>query len=148
MKRLLALTLFTLITIGCSNGNRAVSSSSKGSSMTYSVGTQAELDAANQRVNEYRQELIKQGFHAISESFTGSTGVTSNSREEVVLEGQYGKLKDLQVTLWTTKHLEKDQPHLGGGIHADIVDAQADRDFETLYRKVCFVVTGNAQFNQ
>jgi len=50
MKRLLALTLFALLAIGCSHGNRAVMSSSRGSSMTYSVGTQAELDAANQRV--------------------------------------------------------------------------------------------------
>jgi len=145
MKRLLALTLFALITIGCSHGNTAVSHSSKGSSMTYSVGTQAQLDAANQRVNEYRQELIKQGFHTVSASFSDSTGVISNSREEFILEGQYGKLKDLQVTLWTTKYLQKDQPHLGGGVHASIVDDQADRDFEALYKKVCFVVTGNAQ---
>jgi hypothetical protein len=145
MKRLLALTLFALLAISCSHGNSGVSHSSKGSSMTYSVGTQADLDAANKRVNEYRQELMRQGFHKISESFTDSTGTTSNSREEVILEGQYGKLKDLQVTLWTTKHLQKDQPHLGGGIHAYIVDEQADRDFEALYKKVCFVVTGSAQ---
>ncbi len=145
MKRLLTLTLFALLAIGCSHGNTAVSRSSKGSSMTYSVGRQAELDAANQRVNEYRQELIKQGFHTVSASFSDSTGVISNSREEFILEGQYGKLKDLQVTLWTTKYLQKDQPHLGGGIHASIVDDQADRDFEALYKKICFVVTGNAQ---
>jgi hypothetical protein len=143
MKRLLALTLFALLAIGCSDGNSAVSRSSKGSSMTYSVGTQAELDAANQRVHEYRQELMQQGFHEVSESFSDSIGAISNSREEVVLEGQYGKLKDLQVTLWTTKHLQKDQTQLGGGIHASIVDEEADRDFETLYKKICFVVTGN-----
>ncbi|HYV11501.1 MAG TPA: hypothetical protein VE980_11425 [Pyrinomonadaceae bacterium] len=145
MKRLLTLTLFALLAISCSGGNRAVSHSSKGSSMTYSVGTQAELDAANQRVNNYRQELIKQGFHAISESFSDNFGVTSNSRKEVVLEGQYGKLKNLQVTLWTTTRLAKDQPHLGGGIHASIGDDQDDRDFEALYKKVCFVVTGRAE---
>jgi len=145
MKRLLTLTLFALLAISCSSGNRAASVSSKGSNMTYSVGTQAELDAANQRVNKYRQELIRQGFHAISESFSDSTGTTYNSRDEVVLEGQYGKLKNLQVTLWTTTRLEKDQPHLGGGVHASIVDEQAARDFEELYKKVCFVVTGNAQ---
>src|SRR5215467_13885436 len=96
MKRLLTLTLFALLAIGCSHGNSAVSSSSKGSMMTYSVGTQAELDAANQRVNEYRQELIKQGFREISESVSNTSGVISNSREEFILEGQYGKLKDLQ----------------------------------------------------
>ena len=144
MKCLLTLILFALTTISCSHGNTAVIHSSKGASMTYSVGTQAELDVAVQRVNEYRQELIRQGFHEISTSLTSSS-VISNSREEFILEGQYGKLKDLQVTLWTTKHLQKDQPHLGGGIHASIVDDQADRDFEALYKKVCFVVTGNAQ---
>ena len=68
MKRLLALTLFALIAIDCSHNNATVMSSSKGASMSYSVGTQADLDAANQRVNEYRQELIRQGFHRISES--------------------------------------------------------------------------------
>ena len=145
MKRLLTLTLFFLLAISCSRGHGGISSSSKGASMTYSVGTQAELDAANQRVRDYRQELMRDGFHEISTSLVTSSGVSSNSREEFILEGQYGNLKNLQVTLWTTKHLEKDQPHLGGGVHASIVDDQADRDFEALYKKNCFVVTGNAQ---
>jgi hypothetical protein len=145
MKRLLALTLFALLAISCSRGNSGISLSSKGANMTYSVGTQADLDAANQRVNEYRQELVRQGFREVSKSTLNSAGAISNSREEVVLEGQYGKLKDLQVTLWTTKLLQKDQTQLGGGIHASIIDDQADQDFETLYKKVVFVVTGNAQ---
>jgi len=147
MKRLLALTLFASIATGCSHGNRTVTSSSKGSNMTYSVGTQADLDAAVQRVNEYRQELMRQGFHEVSVSFHDKTSGTSiiDEKEEVVLEGQYGRLKDLRVTLWTTKHLQKDQPHLGGGVHATITDDQADRDFEALYKKVCYVVTGSAQ---
>ena len=147
MKRLLALTLFALLAISCSRGNSGVSHSSKGSSMTCSVGTQAELDAANQRVHEYREELKRQGFHEVSTSFSDTTVATSvtNSKEEFVLEGQYGKLKDLQVTLWTTSQLEKDQPQLGGGIQASIVDDQADRDFEALYKKVVLVVTGDNQ---
>lgn len=145
MKRLLTVTLFALLTISCSRENTAVSSSSKGSSLTYSVGTQTDLDAANRRVSEYRQALVRQGFHEVSTSLTTSSGGMTNSKEEFVLEGQYGKLKNLQVTLWTTKRLQKDQPHLGGSIHASIVDDQADREFEALYKKVCFVVTGNAQ---
>ena len=142
MKRLLTLTLFGLLVINCSCGNSGFVRSSKGSSMTYSVGTQAELDAGNQRINDYRQELIRQGFREVSASFTDKAGAVSNSKEEFVLEGQYGKLRDLRVTLWTTKRLEKDQTELGGGIHASIKDEQADRDFEELYRKVSFVVTG------
>jgi hypothetical protein len=147
MKRLLTLTLFGLLAIGCSGGNRGAASSSKNSTMTYSAGTQAELDAGNQRINDYRQELLRQGFHEVSVSFTDKTADTSyvNSKEEFVLEGHYRNLKDLRVTLWTTKRLEKDQPHLGGGVKAFINDEQADRDFEELYKKVSFVVTGNTQ---
>jgi hypothetical protein len=147
MKRLLTLTLFGLLTISCSGGNSAVSNSSKGASMTYSAGTQAELDAGNQRINDYRQELLRQGFHEISFSVSDETANTSyvNSKEEFVLEGQYRNLKNLRVTLWTTKILQKDQPQLGGGVHASIRDEQADRDFEELYKKVSFVVTGNTQ---
>jgi hypothetical protein len=145
MKRLLTLTLFGLLAISCSGGNGGAANSLKGASMTYSAGTQAELDAGNQRINDYRQELLRQGFHEISRSFTDSTGTTSNSKEEFVLEGQYRNLKDLRVTLWTTKVLQKDQPQLGGGVHASIRDEQADRDFEELYKKVSFVVTGNTQ---
>jgi hypothetical protein len=145
MKRLLALTLFGLLAISCSRGNSGASHSSKGSSMTYSVGTQAELDAANQRINDYRQELVRQGFREVSGSFSDTSGAVSNSKEEFVLEGQYGTLRDLRVSLWTTKRLEKDQPQLGGGIRASIKDDQADRDFEELYKKVSFVVTGHAQ---
>lgn len=147
MKRLLTLTLLALLAISCSRGNNVAKHSFKGSSMSYSVGTQAELDAANQRINEYRQELLRQGFQVVSKSSSHSAGVLSNSREEFVLEGQYGKLKDLQVTLWTTKSLQGDQTQLGGGVHASIIDDQADRDFETLYKKVCFVVTGQDDFS-
>ena len=144
MKKLLTLTLFGLMIISCSCGNSGFTRSSKGSSMTYSVGTQAELDAANQRINGYRQELMRQGFREVSSSFTNTTGIVPNSKE-VVLEGHYGKLKNLRVTLWTTTRLEKDQTQLGGGVRASIEDDQADRDFEELYKKVSFVVTGQTQ---
>ena len=146
--RLLTLTLFGLLAISCSCGNRGFVHSSKGSTMTYSVGTQAELDAANQRINNYRQELLRQGFHERSASFSDKGVNTSlvNSKETYVLEGQYGNLKDLRVTLWTTKLLEKEQqPQLGGGIDASLGDEQAARDFDELYKKVSFVVTGQAQ---
>ena len=146
MKRMLTLTLFGLMVISCAGGNRGAVYSSKGSTMTCSVGTQAELDAGNKRINDYRQELLRQGFRQVSESSTGTSGtMISNSREEFVLEGQYRNLKDLKVTFWTTKRLEKDQPQLGGGVQASIDDEQADRDFEELYKKVSFVVTGHAQ---
>lgn len=145
MKRLLTLTLLGLMAISCSRGNSAVSNSTKGASMTYSVGTQAELDACNKRINDYKQELLQQGFHTVSKSSSYTAGAAANSGEEFVLEGQYGKLKDLQITFWTTTQLQMGQPQLGGRVHASIKDEQADRDFEELYKKVSFVVTGNAQ---
>jgi len=115
--------------------------------MTLTAGTQAELDAGNKRISDYRQELLQQGFHEISTSLTTQTAGSSNvnAREEFVLEGRYRNLKDLRVTLWTTKRLEKENSELGGGIHASINNEQDDRDFEELYKKVAFVVTGNAQ---
>jgi hypothetical protein len=147
MKRLLTLTLFALLAISCSRGNSAVSSSSKGSSMMSSVSTQAELDVANQRVKEFKQELLRQGFHEVSVAFSDKTSSTSiiDEKETAVYEGRYGALKNLRVTLWSSKWLQKDQPDLGGHVQASIVDEQADRDFEALYKKVCFVITGNAQ---
>lgn len=105
--------------------------------MTHGVGTQAELDLANQRINAFKEELLRQGFRQVSVSF-------SNSKEEFILEGQYGRLKDLRVTLRTNKRLEKEEPELAGGIRASITDEQAEKEFEELYKKVVFVVTGHA----
>jgi hypothetical protein len=135
MKRLFALTLCGLLAINCSTGYG--NSYSKGSTMTQGVGTQAELDLANQRINAFKEELLRQGFRQVSASF-------SNSKEEFILEGQYGRLKDLRVTLQTNKRLEKEEPELAGGIRASITDEQADKEFEELYKKVVFVVTGHA----
>jgi len=144
MKRLLTLTLLGLLAISCTR--ERFSLSSKGSSMTYTAGTQAELDAANKRINDYRQELLRQGFHEISTSLTTQTGDSPdvNAKEKFILEGPYRNLKDLRVTLWTTKRLEKENAELGGGIYASIKNEQDDRDFEELYKKVSFVVTGYA----
>jgi len=145
MKRLLTLTLLGLLAISCTR--ERFSLSSKGSSMTYTAGTQAELDAGNKRINDYRQELLRQGFHEVSSSFSTQTAGSSdvNTKERFVLEGRYRNLKDLRVTLWTTKRLEKEEPQLGGGIDASINNEQDNRDFEELYKKVSFVVTGYAQ---
>ena len=49
MKRLLTLTLFGLLAISCTRGNHGFIITSKDSSMTNSVGTQAELDAAESK---------------------------------------------------------------------------------------------------
>ena len=136
MKRLLTLTLFGLLTISCA-GRSAHVPNSKGATMNYSVGTEAELQAANHRINEFKQELLHQGFREVSVSFSDST-------DEFILEGEYGTLTDLRVTLRTAKRLQSEPPPFAGGIRASIKDDRADREFKELYKKVCVVVTGQA----
>jgi hypothetical protein len=135
MKRFFALTLCALLASNCSTGSQDVKSYNKGYTMTYGVGTQDELDQANQRINTFKEQLVRQGFRHVSVSF-------SDSKEEFILEGEYGRLKDLRVTLTTNKRLEKDTPELAGGIRAFVRDEQADQEFEDLYKKVISVVTG------
>jgi len=145
MKRLFTLTLFGLLAINCSCGYRVDTPGSRESIMRYSVGTQAELDAGNQRINEYKQELLKQGFREVSSSSSNVSGPSPNTTERVVLEGSYGTLKDLRVTLWTSTHLQKEHGELGGGIDASLRDEQAGREFDELYKKVSYVVTGHME---
>lgn len=136
--RLLALTLFGLLAISCARQSAHHTPMTKGATMTYSVGTQAELDATNQRINQFKQDLLQQGFHNVSVSF-------SDVSDEFILEGHYGNLSDLRVTLRTAKRLQSEPPPFAGGVHASIKDEQADREFNELYKKVCTVVTGQAE---
>ena len=134
MKKLFALTLALLLATSCALRHEN-SYSSK--TMTNKVGTQDQLDQGNQRINAFREELLRQGFREVSASF-------SDSKEVFVLAGQYGRLKDLRVTLQTDNRLEEDKPELAGGIAATITGEQANHEFEELYKKVVFVVTGRA----
>jgi len=76
--------------------------------MTNTVTTQAQLNEGNQRINEFKQELLRKGFREVS-SFS------SDSKDQVILEGRYGALKDLEVTLWTGKRLETKEPQFRRG---------------------------------
>ena len=129
-KRVFALIAFFLLAAGCS-GQKF---SGKGSTMTNTVTTQAELNAGNQRINEFKQELLRKGFREVSSS-------SSDSKEQVILKGRYGALKDLEVTLWTGKRLEMKEPQLGGGIHA-LVSKESEREFDEFYKRVVKVVVG------
>lgn len=130
MKKLFALTLLALLAANCSNGR-----SSKGSNMTFSVQTQAELDQANQRINAFKQELLQQGFREVSIS-------SFNTAEVSVLEGQHGRLRNLRVTLKTNTQLLDNEPEVAGGINASIPDDEAEKEYDALYSKVVAVVTG------
>ena len=65
MKKLFALTLCALLASNCSTGYRR-SYGSKGSTATYGVGTQVELDEANQRIKVFKEDLLRQGFRTVS----------------------------------------------------------------------------------
>jgi len=136
--RLLVLTLLGLLILGCARQQATKVPMSKGATMTYSVGTQADLDATNQRINQFKQDLLQRGFHDESRSI-------SDASEEFILAGQYGTLSDLRVTLRTARRMQSDPPPFAGGIHASVKDEQADREFNELYEKVCSVVTGQAE---
>lgn len=136
MNRLFPLTLCILLLTTCSihHGNAAT----KGSTMRFSVSTQDELDQANQRINTYKEELVRHGFREVSVSI-------SNTKEEFVLEGEYGKLRNLRVTLRIGKVLAEEEPEFSGSVDAYVRDDDADRDFESLYKRVSTVVTGKPQ---
>lgn len=130
-KRVFALIAFCLLAIGCSGQQSSV----RDSSMSNTVTTQAELNQGNQRVNQFKQELLRKGFRQVS-SFS------SDSKEQVILKGRYGQLKDLEVTLWTVNRLDTKEPQLGGGIHASIAGKEAEQEFDEFYKRVVKVVVG------
>ena len=132
-KRLFALIACVLLAIGCS-GEKA---HHLGKIQTSTVTTQDELDKGNRRINEFKQELLMKGFRAVSSH-------SSDSIEQVILEGRYGGLKDLQVTLWTGKRLEMKDPQLGGGIDAVIVSQESEYEFHELYKRVASIVVGKS----
>ncbi|HEY0765471.1 MAG TPA: hypothetical protein VGD61_24045 [Pyrinomonadaceae bacterium] len=106
------------------------------STMTFDAATQAQLDQGNQRINSFKEDLLRQKFRVVSVS-------TINSREEVILEGQHGRLKKLLIRLVTNTSLEKEGPELAGGVSASISDEQSMREYDELSKKVNAIVTGH-----
>ena len=131
IKRVFVLFACGLLAIACSRLNP----DSKEQTMSFTAPTQDQLDEGTKRINDFKQELLTQGFRVVSSS-------SSDSKEQVILEGRYGELKDLKVTLWTGKRLEMKEPNLGGGIVASMVSKQAEQEYDELYRRVVVVVIG------
>ena len=134
-KRVLALIACTLFAKGCSTESRRDRMTS---SMSSIASTQDRLNEDNQRINELKQELLKQGFGVAASD-------TSDSKEQVILKGRYGKLKDIEVTLWTGKQLEIREPHSGAIISATITSDEAEREFRDFSSKVSSIVEGRPQ---
>lgn len=133
-KRVFALIVCTLLAIGCSQEEPE----GKGASRTHIVATQDELDEGIRRIDQFKQELLKQDFREIH-------SLRSSETEKTTLKGRYGSLRDLEVTLWYGKKLESEEPHLGGHIYATIISKEADKEFDELYKRVETVVSGKAQ---
>lgn len=133
-KKVFALIVCFLLAIGCCREK----SYGKGSTMSFTVATQDELNEGNQRINEFKQKLLMRGFHEVSSS-------SSDSKEQVILEGRYGGLKELKVTLWTGERLEMKEPQLGGGIHAVIASKEGEQEFDEFYKEVVSIVVGKPQ---
>ena len=118
-----------------------------GHTETYVASNEAELKAGVQRINDFKQELLGRGLRVISNGSTGfSTGdekgtTRRGSKETVVLKGDYGKLRDIEVTLWTSDSLAVDPPRLGAGIKARFGKAEED-EANALRDRLRFVVTG------
>lgn len=141
MKKLFILTLIGLVAFSFSFIRCGKPNFSRNSTMNFSVNKQADLDAANHRIAEFKQDLLRQGFREVSISFLDSE---EQSKEQSILEGEYGTLEDLQITLRTVKRLENDKAELAGGVEAALRDKQAEQEFDELYKRVCLAVTGHA----
>ena len=132
-KRVVALLACCLLVVCCV---RQSSSRYNSSFQNYSVATQEELDQANERINQLKEEFLVKGFRFMSIS-------SSDLKEEVVLKGDYGGLKDIEVKLRTGKRLDPEEPPLGGGVSAFIPDKAAEQEFDQLYHKIAGVVRGH-----
>ena len=147
MKRLFTLTFCALLALSCANRNK-FPISNMGSTMNFHAGTQAELDQGNQRINAFKEELLQQGFRLVSTSTLHSSSnlssnSSSNSRKEVILDGQHGRLKQVRITLLTSTGLVDEGPDLSGGVYAAINDEQDMQEYNELYKKVEGIVTGH-----
>ncbi|HEX7335247.1 MAG TPA: hypothetical protein VF290_27345 [Pyrinomonadaceae bacterium] len=148
MKRFFTLTFCTLLALSCVNRNK-YPLSSMNSTMNFHAGTQAELDEGNQRINAYKEELLQQGYRLVSTSTFHSSSSSnsdfnssSNSRKQVILDGQHGRLKQVRITLLTSTSLVDEGPDLAAGVYAAISDEQGMQEYNELYGKVVGIVTG------
>lgn len=107
----------------------------RSSSTTFTAATEAELRDGRDRVNGFKQELMSHGFRSFS-------AASSNFWEEVGLKGDYGDLKDVEITLRTGNELAMKEPHLAAAIRAQIISKAAEQEFEKLDARIKSVIRG------
>src|SRR5258708_83498 len=129
-KRLCTFIVLTLITIGCSK-----QSPSKSSTATYTAGNETELRDGAMRVNQLKQELLDRRFRVTSTT-------ASESMDRFTLRGDYGTLKDAEITLWIGKKLEMKEPHLSAGVQASLPNPTAEQEFDKLDAHLKSVIQG------
>ena len=139
-----ALIVCILFSIGCSRDT----SNGIGHTETFVASNEAELKEGVRRINDFKQELLGRGLRVISNGSTSfSTGdakgtVNRGSKETVVLKGDYGRLRDIEVTLWTSDRLGVDPPHFGAGFNARFGGKAEEDEANSLKDRLRFVVTG------
>jgi len=107
----------------------------KAATISYAADTQQHLDECNQRLNEFKQELLSKGFREVSSS-------KSDSEDQAMLKGDYGALKDLEVTLWTFKQADSEKSRIIARIKAYVEGEEASREFNRLRKKIDSLPTG------
>ena len=141
----LTLIVCTLLLIGCA----ANQSQGVGYSDSYIAGNEVELKEGVRRINDFKQELLGRGLRIISNESTGfSRGdgkgiVPGGSKETVILKGDYGKLREVEVTLWTSDRLDMDPPHLGARVQTRISNQAEEAELNSLKERIQFVVSGS-----
>jgi hypothetical protein len=114
-----------LITAGCHRQSFPDKASNRAYTTTFTAGNIAEVRDRSIRVYELEQELLHQGFKVLSTSI-------SDSMNEVKLRGDYGGLKNADVTIWIGKKLEMKGPHFSAELQANVPDPAAEKEFENL----------------
>jgi len=131
MPKLFSVIIFcSLIVISCST-----SAPSASSTTDFNAGNEAELRDGAARVEQLTQELLGRGFRTTSTS-------TSNLWHEVTLKGDYGALKDVEVTLHVANQLDKAEPHLKAVLHASFPNQPAKQEFEGLDAHIKSAIRG------
>jgi hypothetical protein len=126
---------FLLLLTGCSSGRSA----GMGHTESYTADNEIDLKKGNQRIRNFKQELLAQGLRVIS---SGTSSSPAGSREQFILTGNYGQLRDLEVTLWTSSSIVAEKPQLGAGARTQIRSDAEEQEFRLLEKRLRLVATG------
>ena len=76
-------------------------------------------------------------------SFSRNDSKFVGTKEQVILKGNYGKLRDIEITLWTSDRLEVEAPQLGAGFKAQVGSPEDEAEIKSLTQRLQFVTSGS-----